>query len=104
MKFNLSAWGLRHAPLVLFGMILSVILGVLAYIDLGRSEDPEMTIMVMTLDVAWPGATTREMEQQVVEKLQRTLQEVPLYDNVRSYVRPGRATMFLTLQSWAYSF
>ncbi|MEQ4616983.1 MAG: efflux RND transporter permease subunit [Corticimicrobacter sp.] len=101
MKFNLSAWGLRHAPLVLFGMILSVILGVLAYIDLGRSEDPEMTIMVMTLDVAWPGATTREMEQQVVEKLQRTLQEVPLYDNVRSYVRPGRATMFLTLQSWA---
>lgn len=101
MRFNLSAWGLRHAQLLIFGMVLSVIMGVLAYRDLGRSEDPEMTIMVMVLDVAWPGATTTEMQQQVVEKIQRTLQEVPLYDNVRSYIRPGRATMFLTLQNWA---
>lgn len=101
MTFNLSAWGLRHAQLVVFGMILSVVMGVLAYRDLGRSEDPEMTIMVMVLDVAWPGATTTEMQEQVVEKIQRTLQEVPLYDNVRSYVRPGRATLFLTLQNWA---
>ncbi|MCB5362415.1 efflux RND transporter permease subunit [Pusillimonas sp. CC-YST705] len=101
MRFNLSAWGLRHAQLVVFGMILSVVLGVLAYFDLGRSEDPEMTIMVMVVDVAWPGATTTEMQQQVVEKIQRTLQEVPLYDYTRSYVRPGRATMFLTLKDWA---
>ncbi len=101
MKFNLSAWGLRHAQLLVFAMILSVVMGVLAYRDLGRSEDPEMTIMVMVADVAWPGATTDDMQQQVVEKIQRTLREVPLYDNVRSYVRPGRATMFLTLKDWA---
>ncbi|MGO3742983.1 efflux RND transporter permease subunit [Kerstersia sp.] len=100
-RFNLSAWGLRHGALVLFAMLMSLALGVQAYFQLGRSEDPEMTIMVMTLDVAWPGATTEEMQKQVVEKIQRTLQEVPYYEYVNSYVRPGRATMFLVLKDWA---
>ncbi|EMK3529638.1 efflux RND transporter permease subunit [Pseudomonas aeruginosa] len=98
--FNLSAWGLRHGTLVVFAMILSLLLGALAYFQLGRAEDPSLTIKVMTIDVAWPGATTRDLEQQVVEKIQRTLQEVPNYDYVQSHVRPGQATIFLVLNDW----
>lgn len=98
--FNLSAWGLRHGTLVVFAMILSLLLGTLAYFNLGRAEDPSLTIKVMTIDVAWPGATTRDLEQQVVEKIQRTLQEVPNYDYVQSHVRPGQATVFLVLKDW----
>ncbi len=95
--FNLSAWGLRHGALVAFAMLLSLMLGALAYFQLGRAEDPNLTIKVMTIDVAWPGATTRDLEQQVVEKISRTLQEVPSFDYVQSYVRPGQATIFLVL-------
>jgi len=97
-RFNLSAWGLRHGTLVAFAMLVSLILGTLAYFKLGRAEDPSLTIKVMTIDVGWPGATTREMEQQVVEKLQRTVQEVPHFDYVHSYVQPGKATIFLVLK------
>jgi len=97
-KFNLSAWGLSHGTLVAFAMLVSLILGTLAYFKLGRAEDPSLTIKVMTIDVGWPGATTREMEQQVVEKLQRTVQEVPHFDYVHSYVQPGKATLFLVLK------
>lgn len=95
--FNLSAWGLRHGTLVAFAMILSLALGALAYFKLGRAEDPSLAIKVMTIDVAWPGATTRDLEQQVVEKIQRSLQEVPNFDYVQSYIRPGQATVFLVL-------
>ena len=95
--FNLSAWGLCHGALVAFAMLLSLMLGALAYFQLGRAEDPNLTIKVMTIDVAWPGATTRDLEQQVVEKISRTLQEVPSFDYVQSYVRPGQATIFLVL-------
>lgn len=98
--FNLSSWALRHSTIVIFAMIMSLVLGTLAYIKLGRAEDPSLTIKVMTIDVAWPGATTRDLEQQVVEKIQRTLQEVPNYDYVQSYVRSGQATIFLTLKDW----
>lgn len=98
--FNLSAWGLRHGTLVVFAMVLSLVMGALAYFELGRAEDPSLTIKVMTIDVAWPGATTRDLEQQVVEKIQRTLQEVPNYDYVQSHIRPGQATIFLVLKDW----
>ncbi|CAA0181484.1 efflux RND transporter permease subunit [Acinetobacter baumannii] len=98
--FNLSSWGLQHRTLVIFAMLLSLLLGTVAYFKLGRAEDPNLTIKVMTIDVNWPGATTRDLEQQVVEKIQRTLQEVPNYDYVQSYVRPGQATIFLVLKDW----
>lgn len=98
--FNLSAWGVRNSAIVTFAMILSLVLGTLAYFKLGRAEDPSLTIKVMTIDVAWPGATARDLEQQVVEKIQRTLQEVPNYDYVQSYVRAGQATTFLVLKDW----
>ncbi|MGQ7814993.1 efflux RND transporter permease subunit [Metapseudomonas furukawaii] len=98
--FNLSAWSLRHGPLVTFGMLLSLILGVVAYMQLGRAEDPSLTIKVMTIDVAWPGASTREVEQHVVERIQRALQDVPNYDYSTSYLRPGQATVFLVLKDW----
>lgn len=98
--FNLSSWGLQHRILVIFAMLLSLLLGTVAYFKLGRAEDPNLTIKVMTIDVNWPGATTRDLEQQVVEKIQRTLQEVPNYDYVQSYVRPGQATIFLVLKDW----
>lgn len=98
--FNLSSWGLQHRTLVIFTMLLSLLLGTVAYFKLGRAEDPNLTIKVMTIDVNWPGATTRDLEQQVVEKIQRTLQEVPNYDYVQSYVRPGQATIFLVLKDW----
>lgn len=98
--FNLSSWGLQHRTLIIFAMLLSLLLGTIAYFKLGRAEDPNLTIKVMTIDVNWPGATTRDLEQQVVEKIQRTLQEVPNYDYVQSYVRPGQATIFLVLKDW----
>ncbi|WP_373883692.1 efflux RND transporter permease subunit [Acinetobacter pittii] len=98
--FNLSSWGLQHRTLVIFAMLLSLLLGTVAYFKLGRAEDPNLTIKVMTIDINWPGATTRDLEQQVVEKIQRTLQEVPNYDYVQSYVRPGQATIFLVLKDW----
>lgn len=96
--FNLSAWGLRHGALVAFAMMLSLMLGALAYFQLGRAEDPNLTIKVMTIDVVWPGAGTRDLEQQVVERISRTLQEVPNFDYVQAYVRPGQATLFLVLE------
>ncbi len=39
---------------------------------------------------AWPGATSREMEQQVTEKIETKLQELPYINFVNSYTKPAR--------------
>jgi multidrug efflux pump len=97
-RFNLSTWALEHRTLTLFMLIALTIAGTLSFLNLGRAEDPPFTIKQMVVSVAWPGATAREMEQQVTDKIETKLQELPYLYNVTSYSRPGEAVIFVNLQ------
>jgi multidrug efflux pump len=94
--FNLSEWSLRHPALVLYAMLMLTLVGMLSYTRLGQSEDPPFTFKVMVIRTGWPGASAQEVEQQVTDKLEKKLQEVPWLDNLRSYSRPGESLIFLS--------
>ena len=95
--FNLSEWAITHRALVLF-MILAISgAGLYSYAKLGRAEDPSFTIKVMNIQVAWPGATADELQSQVVDKIEKKLQELPYLDRVTSYTRPDVAFIQVTL-------
>ncbi len=93
--FNLSEWALRHRSFVLFLMVLTLALGVLSYGKLGQSEDPPFTFKVMLVQVNWPGATAREIEQQVVDRIEKVILETEHVDIVRSFSRPGEASIIV---------
>lgn len=97
-RFNLSAWALRHRSLIGFLMVLLLLAGALSYNQLGRAEDPDFTFKVMIIRTNWPGATAREVEQQVTDKIEKKLQETPYLDNVRSYSKAAESTIFVTLR------
>jgi len=96
--FNLSEWALHHRPLVFYLVVVAAIAGFFAYGKLGQSEDPPYTFKVMVVRTNWPGATAREMELQVTDKIERKLQEVPHVDWVRSYSKPGESLVFISLK------
>src|SRR5678816_1538684 len=87
-RFNLSEWALRHRSLVLYLIVACAIFGAFAYSKLGQSEDPPFTFKVMVVRTNWPGASAREVEQQLTDRIERKLQEVPNVDWVRSYSKP----------------
>jgi multidrug efflux pump len=95
---NLSEWALRHQQLVLFLLLVFAVAGVFAYRELGRKEDPEFTFKAMVVQTFWPGATARQMSEQVTDKLERTLQEVAEIDYTRSYSKPGESLITISLQ------
>ncbi len=97
-SFNLSDWALRHTSLVVYLMIVAVAAGVLAFNRLGRAEDPSFVIKTMVVSAAWPGATQEDMLQQVTERLERTLEETPDVDFLRSYTTRGITTIFVNLK------
>lgn len=97
-RFNLSAWALGHQSLVGFLMVLLLAAGALSYVQLGRAEDPDFTFKVMIVRTNWPGATAREVEQLVTDKIEKKLQETPWLDNVRSYSRPAESTVYVFLR------
>ncbi len=89
MRFNLSEWALDNRSLVAYFMIVAVAAGVLSYFRLGRNEDPTFIIKTMVVQAAWPGATIEDTLKQVTERLERTLEETPKLDFLRSYTSPG---------------
>ena len=86
------------APLVFYLIVVCAVMGVLSYGRLGQSEDPPFTFKVMVIRTNWPGASARDVEQQVTDRIERKLQEVPNVDYVRSYSRPGESMVFFAIR------
>jgi multidrug efflux pump len=97
-RLNLSRWALAHRPLVLFLLLAIVAAGTLSYLRLGRAEDPDFTIKVMVVQAFWPGATARDTQLQVTDKLEKVLQQVPYYDYSTSYSKPGETVIKVILK------
>lgn len=95
--FNLSEWSIRNRSLVIFFMISIILAGAMAFVKLGRAEDPVFTIRTMVVQAQWPGATLDDTIQQVTERLERTLQEVSNLDRLRSYTVAGTTVIFVDL-------
>ena len=94
---NLSEWALRNQQLILFLILLFAVAGLYAYQHLGRKEDPEFTFKAMLVQAYWPGASAREMSEQVTDKLEKKLQEIAEIDYTRSYSRSGEAQITVSL-------
>lgn len=96
--FNLSKWALDHSALTRYLMIVLMLLGAAAYFQLGQDEDPPFTFRAMVVRTYWPGATSQQVAEQVTDKLERTLQEVPYADKIRSYSKPGESQIIFQIK------
>ncbi|SDE50951.1 efflux RND transporter permease subunit [Sporomusa acidovorans] len=97
-QFNLTEWALNHKQLVYFFVFLTFLTGILSYQQLGRMEDPDYAIRQMIVSVAWPGASARQVEEQVTDKIEKKLQDTPGLDYLKSYSRPGQAVIYVNLK------
>jgi multidrug efflux pump len=97
-RFNLSAWAVSHPALVLFLMIVLGVAGLFSYQKLGRAEDPFFTVKVVNVSVLWPGATANEVQTQVADPIEKKLQELPYFEKVQTYSKPGFTAMQVTFR------
>jgi len=97
-KFNLTEWALNHKQFIYYCIIVIFIAGAYSYQNLGRMEDPDFTIRQMIVSVAWPGASARQVEEQVTDKIEKKLQETPGLDYLKSYSTPGRSIIYVSLK------
>ena len=90
---NLSALAVRERSATLFFILFSIVGGIYAFLSLGRAEDPAFTVRIMVVTALWPGATVEEMQNQVVDKLEKRIQEVEHLYRIETSIRPGRADL-----------
>ena len=90
---NLSALAVRERAVTLFFILLSVAAGLYAFLSLGRAEDPAFTVRVMVVSAVWPGASAEQIQSQVVDRLEKRIQEVEYLNKIETTIRPGRADL-----------
>jgi multidrug efflux pump len=100
-RFNISRWALDHPALTRYLMVVLLLLGTAAYFQLGQDEDPPFTFRVMIVQAFWPGASAQQMAEQVTDKIEKTLQQVPHADKIRSYTKPGESLTLLQVKDSA---
>ena len=52
----------------------------------------------MVVKTQWPGATTSDTLQQITDRIEKKLEELPYLDFVRSYTKPGKSVVFVNLK------
>ena len=60
-------------------------------------EDPKFVVRQMIIAAYWPGATAEEMQEQVTDKIERKLQDIPNMDSLDSETRPGATVIYIKL-------
>ena len=94
---NLTELSLNNRPLVWYFIIVAFVGGIFSYFSLGRMEDPKFVVRDMIVAAYWPGATAYEMQEQVTDKLEKKLQDIPHLDNLESETRPGSTIIYIRL-------
>ncbi|MCD8505501.1 MAG: efflux RND transporter permease subunit [Burkholderiaceae bacterium] len=77
--------------------------GLYAFNSLGRAEDPPFTVRAMVVTVLWPGATPTQLQDQVVDRLEKRVQEVDYFYKLETTIRPGRADLLIEFQDYSPS-
>ncbi|NCZ46346.1 MAG: efflux RND transporter permease subunit, partial [Betaproteobacteria bacterium] len=95
--WNLSALALRWPQVSLFFIAVVAIAGALSYFKLGQREDPDFTFRAMVIRSIWPGASAEQTDQQVTDRIEKKLQEIPYFKFTRSYSRAGESLIVLEL-------
>ncbi|VVQ29162.1 Cobalt-zinc-cadmium resistance protein CzcA [Pseudomonas fluorescens] len=97
-NFNLTDWALRHRAIVLFMLILVAVAGAFSFTRLGQLEDPNFSVPSMTAMVIWPGATAQQMQDQVLNRMEKKFEQIDNFEKVVTYARQGYAGMTLTVR------
>ncbi|EGV17808.1 efflux RND transporter permease subunit [Thiocapsa marina] len=100
---NLSALAVRERSVTLFLILVTAVAGLVAFLQLGRAEDPAFTVRVMVVSALWPGASAQQMQDLVADPLEKRIGEVELFYRLETTARPGRVDMLVEFQDYAPS-
>jgi len=86
---NLARAALNNRATTNFAAILLALGGLLSFLTLGQLEDPEFSIKNANIVTLYPGASPQEVEEEVTNKIELELQEIPEIKHIESTSQAG---------------
>ena len=95
--FNLTEWALNHRAIVLFLILVIGVGGMLGFTRLGQLEDPNFSVPSMTIMVIWPGASAQQIQDEVLNRLEKKFEQLDHFEKVKTFARQGYGGMTLSV-------
>ena len=86
---NLTELAIENKVVTYFTIVLLSLAGTFAFFSLGQLEDPEFTVKNALVLTMYNGATAQEVEQEVTDRIENALQEMPELSSLHSRSTPG---------------
>jgi multidrug efflux pump subunit AcrB len=90
---NPGVLSVRNSRVVFSAMLLVLVGGIVAYLKIGRLEDPEFTIKEALIVTPYPGASAEEVAQEVTNPIEIACQQLGQLERVESESSRGRSVV-----------
>ncbi len=90
---------LGHKALFWMLMLAVLVGGIASYERVGKLESPPFKIKIATVAALYPGATAREVEEEVTEKIEEEIQKMPQVDYITSISRSGVSLIYVNIRA-----
>ncbi len=95
--FNLTEWALNHRAVVLFLILAIAAGGLFSVSKLGQLEDPNFSVPSMTAMVIWPGATAQQVQDELLNRMEKKFEQLDNFEKVVTFARQGFGGMTISV-------
>ena len=95
---NPGEFSVKNNRMVLVAMAMAIAGGIVAYLNIGRLEDPEFTIKQALIITPYAGASAEEVAQEVTNPIEIACQQLGQLDRVESESTRGRSVVTVTIK------
>lgn len=93
---QLPTSAIKNAQFTLTIVVLLVLVGIVSYFQMPRSEDPQFDIPITLLEVIYPGASPTDIETLVVNPLEEEFSDIDNIKKVEAQIKNGGARLEVT--------
>jgi multidrug efflux pump subunit AcrB len=100
---SLPSVAIENKTVTFFVVFLLLAGGIFRYFQLGQLEDPDFTIKTAVVITQYPGASPKEVEQEVTDRIETAIQQMPQLDNLYSFSKAGVSIIKVNMKQiyWA---
>ncbi|EJG1815448.1 multidrug efflux RND transporter permease subunit VmeV [Vibrio parahaemolyticus] len=95
---NIAEYSIKNKVISWLSIVILAIGGVASFLELGRLEDPAFTIKDAMIVATYPGATSKEVEEELTYPLEKEIRKLPYIDRITSTSSNGMSQIMVSMK------
>jgi len=90
---KISELAVRNYQFTIIVFLMLVVLGIISFIKIPQAEDPEFPIPIFPVIAVYPGASPVDIEQLVVDRIEKSINELEDLKRIKTEIKDGVAVV-----------